>query len=87
MSKILQDRLRPPLRPPRPNLTLGGTNLRDDIVEMSSSTSGSEDGGWVETMFSAFSVPFVEGSFASEGFATFPEIASTPLEGCPRWKA
>ena len=85
--KILQDRLRPPLRPPRPNLTLGGTNLRDDIVETSSSTSGSEEGGWVETILPAFSSSFGDGSFGSEVLATFSEIASTPLECCPLWKA
>ena len=85
--KILQDRLRPPLRPPRPNLTLGGTNLRDDIVETSSSTSGSEEGGWVENMFPAVSISFGDGSIGSEVLATFSEIASTPLECCPLWKA
>ena len=86
-SKIVQDRLRPPLRPPRPNLTLGGTNLRDDIEEMSSSTSGSDEGGLVDTVFPAFSIFLADGSFASVVFATFFEIASTPLERCSRWKA
>lgn len=86
-SRIVQDRLRPPLRPPRPNLTLGGTNLRDDIVETSSSTSGSEEGGLVDTVFPAFSMFLADGSFASVVFATFFEIASTPLERCSRWKA
>ena len=85
--KILQDRLRPPLRPPRPNLTLGGTNLRDDIVETSSSTSGSEEGGWVETMSPVFAMSFGDVSFGFEVLAKFSEIASTPLECCPLWKA
>ena len=56
-------------------------------METSSSTSGSEEGGWVETMFPAFSLLFGDGSFGSEEFATFSEIASTPLECCPLWKA
>ena len=81
--KMLQDRQRPLLRPPRSNLTLGGTNLRDDIVETSSSTSGSEEGGWVDTMFPIFSMSFRDGSFGSEVLATFSEIASTRLECCP----
>ena len=38
----VHDRLSPPLRPPpRPKRKLGGTNLRADIVEVRSSTSGS----------------------------------------------
>ena len=86
-SKLVQDRLRPPLRPPRPNLTLGGTNLRDDIVETSSSTSGSEEGGLVGTVFSAFSTGLADSSSASVVVATFFEIASPPLERCSRWKA
>lgn len=56
-------------------------------METSSSTAGSEEGGWVENMFPAFSMSFADGSFASEVLATFSEIASTPLERCPRWKA
>lgn len=39
----VQDRLKPPLRPPRPNRTLGGTNLSADIVEARSSISTSGD--------------------------------------------
>ena len=57
------------------------------MVETSSSTSGSEEGGWVETMFPVFSMSFADGSFGSELLATFSEIASTPLECCPLWKA
>ena len=56
-------------------------------METSSSTSGSEEGGWVEIMFPAFPMSFPDGSFASEVLATFSEIASTPLACCPRWKA
>ncbi len=56
-------------------------------METSSSTSGSEEGGWVETLSPAFPMSFVDDSFASEVLATFFEIASTPLERCSRWKA
>ena len=37
------DLLSPPLRPPRPKRTLGGTNFRADIVDASSSTSASRE--------------------------------------------
>ncbi len=40
-----QDRLSPPRLPPRPKRTLGGTNLREPIVEASRSISGSLDSG------------------------------------------
>lgn len=33
------ERLKPPLRPPRPNRTLGGTNLRADMPDVRSSMS------------------------------------------------
>ena len=56
-------------------------------METSSSTFGSEERCWVETMFPACSVSFADGSFGSEVLATFSEIASTPLECCPLWKA
>ncbi len=39
----LQERDKPPLRPPRPNRTLGGINLRADIVDARLSTSTSAD--------------------------------------------
>ena len=38
------DLLSPPLRPPRPNRMLGGTNLSADIVDANSSTSASREG-------------------------------------------
>lgn len=41
MIALPYERLNPPRRPPRPNLTLGGTNFSADMVEVSSSISGS----------------------------------------------
>ena len=43
MLQFDHDLLSPPLRPPRPKRTLGGTNLRADIVDASSSTSASRE--------------------------------------------
>ena len=41
MIALPHERLNPPRRPPRPNLTLGGMKLSADMVEVSSSISGS----------------------------------------------
>lgn len=43
IAHIDHDLLSPPLRPPRPKRTLGGTNLRADIVDVSLSTSASRE--------------------------------------------
>ena len=53
-------------------------------METSSSTSGSEGGGFVDTVFPPSLIIVADGSFASVVFATFFEIASTPLERCSR---
>ena len=56
-------------------------------METSSSTSGSEEGGLVDTVFPVFSTVLADSTSASVVFTTFFEIASTPLERCSRWKA
>ena len=38
-TTLRHERANPPLRPPRPNRTLGGTKLSADIVDVSSSIS------------------------------------------------
>lgn len=43
MLQPYHDLLSPPLRRPRPNRTLWGTNLRADIVDASSSMSASTE--------------------------------------------
>ena len=56
------DLLSPPLRPPRPNRTLGGTNLRADIVEASSSTSILREGEFTEVLSTIFLFAAADGS-------------------------
>ena len=55
-------------------------------METSSSTSGSEGGGFIDTVSPAFSIFLANDSFASVMLTTF-EISSTPLERCSRWRA
>lgn len=45
------DRLNPPFRPPRPNRTLGGTNLRAFKVDERLSMSTSEGFSWAPEAF------------------------------------
>jgi len=77
-----QERDRPPLRPPRPKRTLGGTNFRADIVDVRSSTSASVDELWIDAALSVISRVGSEDFEASGGMVSRSKVFSVPLERC-----
>ena len=83
-DRIVHERLKPPLRPPLPKRMLGGTNFREDMVDVRLSISASAEAfSGNEELFGGFEVVEESGTVARESWR-WPLLE--PLGCCPCWE-